>query len=133
MAVARSYSRETKISLYLGTAVTLAIGFVDLARGGTTISAFALAAAYCVLIPLVIWQGAAEKATSTDELRPSYGAAAIAALVILAIYIATMAPSTAMWDTSEYIAAAYAFGIPHPPGNPFFVIIGHVFSLLPIA
>ena len=41
-----------------------------------------------------------------------------------------MAPSTAMWDTSEYIAAAYTFGLPHPPGNPFFVIVGHLFSLL---
>ena len=38
-----------------------------------------------------------------------------------------------MWDTSEYIAAAYTFGLPHPPGNPFFVIIGRVFSMLPIA
>ena len=38
-----------------------------------------------------------------------------------------------MWDTSEYIAAAYTFGLPHPPGNPFFVIIGRVFSILPIA
>ena len=44
-----------------------------------------------------------------------------------------MAPTTTMWDTSEYIAAAYTFGLPHPPGNPFFVIIGRVFSLLPVA
>jgi len=52
---------------------------------------------------------------------------------VLALYLVTMAPSTAMWDTSEYIAAAYVFGIPHPPGNPFFIILGHLFSLLPIA
>jgi hypothetical protein len=38
-----------------------------------------------------------------------------------------------MWDTSEYIAAAYTLGLPHPPGNPLFVIIGRVFSILPIA
>jgi hypothetical protein len=38
-----------------------------------------------------------------------------------------------MWDTSEYIAAAYTVGIPHPPGNPLFVLIGRVFALLPIA
>jgi hypothetical protein len=38
-----------------------------------------------------------------------------------------------MWDTSEYIAAAYVFGLPHPPGNPFFVVLGRFFSILPIA
>ena len=38
-----------------------------------------------------------------------------------------------MWDTSEYISAAYTLGLPHPPGNPLFVLIGRVFSILPIA
>ena len=38
-----------------------------------------------------------------------------------------------MWDTSEYIAAAYTFGLPHPPGNPFFVLVGRFFAILPIA
>ena len=52
---------------------------------------------------------------------------------MLALYLLTLAPSTAMWDTSEYIAAAYTLGLPHPPGNPFFVLIGRVFALLPIA
>src|SRR5215207_4806710 len=67
------------------------------------------------------------------DYRPSYLAAGIASLLVLCLYIFTLAPSTAMWDTSEYIAAAYTFGLPHPPGNPFFVIIGRVFSILPIA
>jgi hypothetical protein len=67
------------------------------------------------------------------DYRPSYLAAAIAAAAVFALYIFTLAPSTAMWDTSEYIAAAYTLGLPHPPGNPFFVLIGRVFSILPIA
>lgn len=67
------------------------------------------------------------------DYRPSYVAAAIASLAVLALYLFTLSPETAMWDTSEYIAAAYTLGIPHPPGNPMFVIIGRVFSLLPIA
>jgi hypothetical protein len=37
-----------------------------------------------------------------------------------------------MWDTSEYIAAAYTLGLPHPPGNPLFVLIGRVFSIIPL-
>ena len=64
--------------------------------------------------------------------RPSYLGAAIAAALVLVLYIITLAPSTAMWDTSEYIAAAYIMGIPHPPGNPFFILLGRFFTLLPI-
>ena len=37
-----------------------------------------------------------------------------------------------MWDTSEYIAAVKVLGLPHPPGNPLFVLLGHAFALLPI-
>nr|MBA3891174.1 DUF2723 domain-containing protein [Gemmatimonadaceae bacterium] len=53
-------------------------------------------------------------------------------LAVLILYLITLAPSTAMWDTSEYIAAAYTFGLPHPPGNPLFVLIGRVFSVIPV-
>ncbi|MFI5243277.1 MAG: DUF2723 domain-containing protein, partial [Gemmatimonadales bacterium] len=70
-------------------------------------------------------------APAVDQ-RPSYAIAVGVSLAIFALYIATLAPTTAMWDTSEYIAAARVLGIPHPPGNPFFVMLAHVFSLLPI-
>jgi len=76
---------------------------------------------------------AASTVSADLDYRPSYLAAGIAAALVLILYIVTLAPSTAMWDTSEYIAAAYSFGLPHPPGNPFFVIVGRVFSLLPVA
>ncbi len=66
------------------------------------------------------------------DYKPSYLAAAIAALAVLSLYLITLSPSTAMWDTSEYIAAAYTLGLPHPPGNPLFVLIGRVFAVLPI-
>ena len=66
------------------------------------------------------------------DSRPSYLAATIATIVVFLLYLVTLGPSTAMWDTSEYIAAAYILGIPHPPGNPFFVLVGRVFSILPI-
>ncbi|HJQ53838.1 MAG TPA: DUF2723 domain-containing protein [Gemmatimonadaceae bacterium] len=72
-------------------------------------------------------------AGAIPDHRPSYRAASIAAALVFVLYLLTLAPSTAMWDTSEYIAAAYTLGLPHPPGNPFFVLIGRVFSVLPIA
>src|SRR6185503_14659433 len=77
----------------------------------------------------------AESRESSADLdyRPSYLAATVVSLVVLALYLFTLAPSTAMWDTSEYIAAAYTLGLPHPPGNPLFVLIGRVFAVLPIA
>lgn len=126
------HTKEIKISLYAAAAVALVGGYVDLVRGGITVSAILLALAYCVLIPAAIWSGASDE-PSDDAPRPSYGVAALTALGVLGLYVVTMAPSTAMWDTSEYIAAAYTFGLPHPPGNPFFVIVGRVFSVLPIA
>ena len=71
--------------------------------------------------------------TSELDYRPSYRTALVVSLAILVLYLVTLSPSTAMWDTSEYIAAAYTLGLPHPPGNPLFVILGRVFSILPIA
>jgi hypothetical protein len=79
----------------------------------------------------------AQRAPALDreelDYRPSYRAAAITSAVVFVLYLITLAPSTAMWDTSEYIAAAYTLGLPHPPGNPFFVLLGRFFAILPIA
>src|SRR5688500_5924841 len=74
------------------------------------------------------------RARVSDDLdyRPSYLAASAAGFVVFVLYLLTLAPTTAMWDTSEYIAAAYTLGLPHPPGNPLFVLIGRVFAELPI-
>jgi len=65
--------------------------------------------------------------------RPPYLLAGLVALGALALYVLTLAPTTQFWDTSEYIAAAHVLGIPHPPGNPLFVLIAHVWGLLPLA
>jgi len=74
-----------------------------------------------------------ETEMNTGFEKPPYGWAALTALVVFVIYLATLAPTTAFWDTSEYIAAAKVLGIPHPPGNPLFIILAHAFGLLPIA
>jgi hypothetical protein len=69
----------------------------------------------------------------SESPQPSYGIAAGVTLLVLALYAITLAPTTAMWDASEYITAAYIMGIPHPPGNPLFILLGRVASLVPVS
>jgi hypothetical protein len=64
------------------------------------------------------------------ELRPPYGAAAVAGGLVFALYAVTLARTTAFWDASEYIATAHIMGIPHPPGNPLFVVLARAWSVL---
>lgn len=61
---------------------------------------------------------------------PPYRYGLVAGAVAFALYVITLAPTTAFWDTSEYIATAHILGIPHPPGNPLFVVLGRVWELL---
>ncbi len=63
---------------------------------------------------------------------PPYALAALVSFTVFAIYLVTIAPTTQFWDTSEYIAAAKVLGIPHPPGNPLFVLLAHVWGELPL-
>jgi hypothetical protein len=67
---------------------------------------------------------------NSDDLRPPYGAAAVAGLAVFALYALTLSRTTAFWDTSEYISTAHILGIPHPPGNPLFVVLARAWSVL---
>jgi hypothetical protein len=62
--------------------------------------------------------------------RPPYLWAALSAAALFALYALTLAPTTAFWDTSEYIATAHIMGVPHPPGNPAFVLLARTWELL---
>ncbi len=64
------------------------------------------------------------------EYRPPYREGALLGLAIFGLYILTLSPSTAWWDASEYITTGHLLGIPHPPGNPLFVSLARVWSLL---
>lgn len=52
-------------------------------------------------------------------------------IITLFVYISAMQPTFAFWDPGEYTAVSYLFAIPHPPGVPFNVLIGRLFSMIP--
>ena len=66
----------------------------------------------------------------TEKVRPPYAWAIGSALAVALLYILTLAPTTSFWDTSEYIATSHILGIPHPPGNPLFVVLARAWELL---
>ncbi|GLC26547.1 glycosyltransferase family 117 protein [Roseisolibacter agri] len=107
-------------------------GYVDLWRGGVSLAAVLLVLGYCALLPAALWASRARGEPVPGRERPPYGIAALVGLAVLALYVATLAPTTAMWDASEYIAVAKVLGLPHPPGNPLFVLLAHVAGLVPI-
>ncbi len=56
----------------------------------------------------------------------------IASLIFIAalmLYFGTMAPTTSFWDCGEFIACSTSMGVPHPPGAPFYLILGRVFVM----
>ncbi|KUO62831.1 hypothetical protein APF79_08755 [bacterium BRH_c32] len=51
--------------------------------------------------------------------------------VAAAVYFMTVQPSVSFWDCGEFIASSYSMQVPHPPGTPFFIILGRIFSMIP--
>ncbi len=47
------------------------------------------------------------------------------------IYSLTVSPTVSYWDCGEFIAASYKLAVPHPPGAPFYLLLGRLFSLIP--
>ncbi len=50
-------------------------------------------------------------------------------LTTLIVYSLTLARSLSFWDAGEYITCSSILGIPHPPGNPFYILLGRFFTI----
>jgi len=44
------------------------------------------------------------------------------------VYLTTMEETTSLWDCGEYITTANKLEVGHPPGAPFFMMMGRIFS-----
>lgn len=50
--------------------------------------------------------------------------------IALTVYALTMEKTGSLWDCGEFLSCTYKLQVAHPPGAPFFMILGKLFSLL---
>ena len=50
--------------------------------------------------------------------------------VALFTYASTVERTASFWDCGEFIASSFKLQVPHPPGAPFFLLLGRLFSML---
>ncbi len=53
----------------------------------------------------------------------------VAFLVAAVTYLLTIEPTASFWDCGEFITTSYKLEVGHPPGAPFFMILGRFFTL----
>lgn len=64
--------------------------------------------------------------TKTAERVVSWGVF----FLLLLTYWLTAAPTVSFWDCPEYVSAAWRLEVGHPPGNPTWMLVERVFTML---
>lgn len=54
----------------------------------------------------------------------------IAFAIATVVYLMTVEPTASFWDCGEFIATADKLEVGHPPGAPFFMLVGRLFTLM---
>ena len=49
-------------------------------------------------------------------------------LVSAIVYVMTIEPSVSFWDCGEFISTSFRLEVGHPPGAPFFMLLGRMFT-----
>jgi len=124
LVLARRYGRPVAL-VALALLVNLLWLFdpaVDLARGR-----FLFAAGWWAAAVLVVWWRVGDDARRWRRLGPAFVIAAL-----LPVYLLTMSSAVGAADTFEFQVVAPQLGIAHPTGYPLYLLLGKLFTLLPL-
>jgi hypothetical protein len=58
--------------------------------------------------------------------------ASLAGIIAFAVYVRTLAPTVMWYDMGEFAMAAYVLGIAHNTGYPLYILLGKLFTFLPV-
>jgi len=72
------------------------------------------------------------KVRISQVLRQSIVQACMAATIAFSVYLRTLAPTVMWYDMGEFATSAYVLGIAHNTGYPLYILLGKLFTFLPI-
>jgi hypothetical protein len=65
-------------------------------------------------------------------IRQPWVQASFTATIAFAVYVRTLAPTVMWYDMGEFATASYVLGVAHNTGYPLYLLLGKLFTLIPI-